>query len=192
MSNANDDNFADNEQLWDLLEHAHATMERIDQHIDEHNEAGLKRREFTNLLIRGITIFLAILVVINLYLLNDLDNSMRNIVQSMDHMTTHFATVSDQMVQVTGHTDGIRQHMDRLPAIQTSLYSTTQEMAGMDRSVGKIDRNLGDTTYYLTGIDGQMGELSGRLYDLGQNVNVIRHDMHDISKPARWMDWMTP
>ena len=192
MNNLIADDSKDNEQLWELLEHAHSTMQRIDQHIDEHNEAGLKRREFTNLLIRGITMFLAILVVINLYLLNDLDNSMRDIVQSMDDMTEHFATVSSEMVEVSGHTANIGRHMDHLPSIQVALSGTTADMGGIAQSVNLIDQELANTTFYFADIDGQMGELSGRLHNLGLNVNVIRYDMRDIAKPARWMDKIIP
>ncbi len=180
------------DQFWDLMQHACNTMERIEQHIDEHNVAGLKRRQITNLLIRGITIFLVILAVINLYLLVDLDRSMRAIVNSMDDMTTHFAAVSSEMVKVTEHTSNIGRHMDHLPSVEKSMEGINTEMTYMDRSIKAIDHNLSIVNGDLGVIDHTMLELNGRLYHLNQNVAFIRHDMNRISKPSRWMNNFLP
>ncbi len=180
------------DQFWDLMEHACHTMERIDRHIDEHNAAGLKRREITNLLIRGITIFLAILAIVNLYLLVDLDRSMRAIVTSMDEMTAHFAAVSTEMVKVTEHTSNIGIHMDSLPSVESSMTGINTEMDYMDRSVKSIDHSLSAVNGDLGTIDRSMIELNGRLYHLNRNVAIIRHDMNKISKPARLMNDFLP
>ncbi len=180
------------DQFWELMEHACNTMERIDRHIDEHNEAGLKRREFTNLLIRGITLFLIILAVINLWLLVDLDRSMREIVSSMDEMTGHFSSVSGHMVEVTTNTAKIGKHMNHMSSVQQSLSGINAEMAGMDRSVRRIEQEMDTVNVDLGSIDYSMGELDLRLYQLNQNVSVIRYDMNRISKPARWMHKFLP
>ncbi len=180
------------DQFWDLMEHACSTMERIEQHIDEHNEAGLKRREITNLLIRGITLFLVILAFVNLYLLVDLDRSMRSIVLSMDEMTGHFSKVAEEMVEVTTHTSSIGEHMNHLPSVEQSMAGITVEMDYMDRSIKSIDYSLTSVNIDLGAIDGNMIELNGRLYNLNQNVGVIRYDMHKISKPARFMNNFLP
>lgn len=182
----------DDTQFWDLMQHAHNTMERIERHIDEHNQAGLKRREITNILVRSITFLLMLLVIVNLYLLNDLDNSMRNIVLNMDHMSEHFASVSREMLTVTEQTARIGEHMGSLPSVQYSLAGINNDMSYMDHSVELIDLDLTTVNSYLGAIDGSMGELNNRLYQLNQNVHVIRYDMHSISKPARWMNWFMP
>ena len=183
---------AGDDQFWDLMQHACSTMERIERHIDEHNAAGLKRREFTNLLIRGITIFLVLIAVFNLYLLVDLDRSMRQIVSSMDTMTAHFSAVSDEMVTVTDWTASIGSHMDKMPSVETSLAGINTDMAAMDETIMLIDQNLFAVNGDLGAIDINMAEMNGRLYQLNQNVSVIRYDMNRISKPARWMENFIP
>lgn len=180
------------EQFWDMMEHACSTMERIEGHMDEHNAAGLKRRAFTNLVIRGISIFLALLAVFNIYLLLDLDSSMREIVQSMDDMTEHFSAVSSEMVQVTTHTASIGEHMNSLPSVEYSMAGINTEMDYMDRSIKSINLNLTAVNGDLGTIDRNMIELNGRLNNLNQNVGIIRYDMHKISKPARWMNNFLP
>ena len=167
-------------------------MERIEQHIDEHNVAGLKRRAITNLLIRGITIMLIILAVVNLYLLLDLDRTMRAIVLSMDEMTGHFSAVSSEMVEVTTHTTNIGEHMNHLPSVEQSMAGINTEMGYMDHSIKSIDYNLTSVNSDLGAIDNNMIELNGRLYHLNYNVGFIRHDMHEISKPARFMNNFLP
>lgn len=190
--NASSQQHVDDPQFWDLMEHAHNTMERIEQHIDEHNQAGLKRRELTNLLVRIITIFLVLLVIVNLFLLKDLDSSMRGIVQSMDQMTGHFAAVSQEMLNVTEQTARIAAHMDSLPAVEYSLAGINGDMLYMDRSIDLIGLDLTTVNGHLGAVDGSMGELNSRLYQLSQNVHIIRYDMHSISKPARWMNKFMP
>jgi len=180
------------DQFWDMMKHACSTMERIEGHIDEHNEAGLKRRAFTNLVIRGITIFLTLLAIFNIYLLLDLDSSMRSIVQSMDDMTGHFSAVSSEMVQVTTHTASIGEHMNSLPSVEYSMAGINTEMDYMDRSINSIDFSLTAVNDDLGSIDHNMIELNGRLYNLNQSVGTIRYDMHKISKPARWMNNFLP
>ena len=183
---------SDDKELWDLLENAHETMERIDRHIDQHNVAGLKRRHFTNIFVRMTSLFLVVLTILSLYLLDQLDTSMKDIVENMGQMTGHFENVSGEMQQVIQHTGQMARHMDVMPSLQQHFDGITKEVAEMNIPVAGIDNNIGRTHGVLGVMDAQMLEMTGRFGTLNQGMLGIRHDMHNLAKPSRWMNGIMP
>ncbi|MBF0470575.1 MAG: hypothetical protein HQL48_04295 [Gammaproteobacteria bacterium] len=183
---------SDDRELWALLVNANDTMERIHRDIDEQNLAGLQRRRFTNLVIRFISIFLMVLVVINLYLLSPLDQRMRAIVTNMGDMTGHFAVVATEMVSVEGSTQRMGKMMDFMPAISGRMEGINREVEGIGGHMAGIDREMEKTLTLFAGIDRQMAEVNGRVYTLNGSVAGIRHDMNRISQPSRWMNNFLP
>ncbi|MBP6583228.1 MAG: hypothetical protein KA204_07160, partial [Chromatiaceae bacterium] len=139
-------------------------------------------------IIRGVLLLLAILAVINLYLIQDLARAMLDMTGTMDRMQQHFAAVDRDMGTITQSVLGMNEQVRSLPPMKNYLVLMNQDMANMNRDVLFMDQNLATMDQHVATITNGVGEMAGRFELLNQTTQGMGYNVNQMSQPVRTLD----
>jgi len=171
-----------------IIEVFHRTVTQVDNQMSEENRIGTVIARRTVRIIRGILLLLAILAVINLYLIKDLSQAMLDMTSTMDQMHHHFASVDRDMGTITQSVLGINELVRSLPPMKDYLVLMNQDMANMNQDVLFMDQNLATMDQHVATITNGVGEMAGRFELLNQTTQGMGYNVNQMSQPVRTLD----
>lgn len=171
-----------------IIEVFHRAVTEVDDRMTEENRIGTGIARRTVRIIRGVLLLLAILAVINLYLIQDLARAMLDMTGTMDRMQRHFATVDRDMGTITQSVLGMNEQVRSLPPMKDYLVLMNQDMANMNQDVHLMDQNLATMDQHVATITNGVGEMAGRFELLNQTTQGMGYNVNQMSQPVRTLD----
>ncbi len=171
-----------------IIDVFHRAVTEVDNRMTEENNIGTRIARRTARIIRGVLLLLAILAVINLYLIQDLARAMLDMTGTMDRMQQHFAAVDRDMGTITQSVLGMNEQVRSLPPMKNYLVLMNQDMANMNRDVLFMDQNLATMDQHVATITNGVGEMAGRFELLNQTTQGMGYNVNQMSQPVRTLD----
>ena len=171
-----------------IIEVFHRAVTEVDTRMTEENRIGTGIARRTVRIIRGVLLLLAILAVINLYLIQDLARAMLDMTGTMDRMQRHFATVDRDMRTITQSVLGMNEQVRSLPPMKDYLVLMNQDMTHMNQDVRFMDQNLATMDQHVATITNGVGEMAGRFELLNQTTQGMGYNVNQMSQPVRTLD----
>ncbi len=171
-----------------IIEVFHRAVTEVDTRMTEENRIGTGIARRTVRIIRGVLLLLAILAVINLYLIQDLARAMLDMTGTMDRMQQHFATVDRDMRTITQSVLGMNEQVRSLPPMKDYLVLMNQDMTHMNQDVRFMDQNLATMDQHVATITNGVGEMAGRFELLNQTTQGMGYNVNQMSQPVRTLD----
>ena len=171
-----------------IIDVFHRAVTEVDNRMTEENNIGTRIAGRTARIIRGVLLLLAILAVINLYLIQDLARAMLDMTGTMDRMQQHFAAVDRDMGTITQSVLGMNELVRSLPPMKDYLVLMNQDMANMNRDVLFMDQNLATMDQHVATITNGVGEMAGRFELLNQTTRGMGYNVNQMSQPVRTLD----
>lgn len=171
-----------------IIDVFHRAVTEVDNRMTEENNIGTRIAGRTARIIRGVLLLLAILAVINLYLIQDLARAMLDMTGTMDRMQQHFAAVDRDMGTITQSVLGINELVRSLPPMKDYLVLMNQDMANMNHDVLFMDQNLATMDQHVATITNGVGEMAGRFELLNQTTQGMGYNVNQMSQPVRTLD----
>lgn len=171
-----------------IIDVFHRAVTEVDNRMTEENNIGTRIAGRTARIIRGVLLLLAILAVINLYLIQDLARAMLDMTGTMDRMQQHFAAVDRDMGTITQSVLGINELVRSLPPMKDYLVLMNQDMANMNQDVLFMDQNLATMDQHVATITNGVGEMAGRFELLNQTTQGMGYNVNQMSQPVRTLD----
>ena len=171
-----------------IIEVFHRAVTEVDNRMTEENRIGTGIARRTVRIIRGVLLLLAILAVINLYLIQDLARAMLDMTGTMDRMQQHFATVDRDMGTITQSVLGMNEQVRSLPPMKDYLVLMNQDMTNMNQDVRFMDQNLATMDQHVATITNGVGEMAGRFELLNQTTQGMGYNVNQMSQPVRTLD----
>lgn len=171
-----------------IIEVFHRAVTEVDDRMTEENRIGTGIARRTVRIIRGVLLLLAILAVINLYLIQDLARAMLDMTGTMDRMQRHFATVDRDMGTITQSVLGMNEQVRSLPPMKDYLVLMNQDMTHMNQDVRFMDQNLATMDQHVATITNGVGEMAGRFELLNQTTQGMGYNVNQMSQPVRTLD----
>ncbi len=171
-----------------IIEVFHRTVTQVDNQMSDENRIGTRIARRTVRIIRGVLLLLAILALINLYLIQDLAQAMLDMTSTMDRMQHHFAAVDQNMRTITLSVLGMNEQVRSLPPMKDYLVLMNQDMDGMNRDVLLMDQTLGTMDQHVATITNGVGEMAGRFELLNQTTQGMGYNVNQMSQPVRTLD----
>ena len=171
-----------------IIEVFHRAVTEVDNRMTEENRIGTRIARRTLRIIRGVLLLLAILAVINLYMIQDLAQAMLDMISTMDRMQQHFAAVDRDMRTITQSVLGMNEQVRSLPPMKDYLVLMNQDMANMNHDVRFMDQNLANMDQHVATITNGVGEMAGRFELLNQTTQGMGYNVNQMSQPVRTLD----
>ncbi len=171
-----------------IIDVFHRAVTEVDNRMTEENNIGTRIAGRTARIIRGVLLLLAILAVINLYLIQDLARAMLDMTGTMDRMQQHFAAVDRDMGTITQSVLGMNELVRSLPPMKDYLVLMNQDMANMNHDVLFMDQNLATMDQHVATITNGVGEMAGRFELLNQTTQGMGYNVNQMSQPVRTLD----
>ncbi|MGB7551830.1 MAG: hypothetical protein WBM15_09750 [Chromatiaceae bacterium] len=171
-----------------IIDVFHRAVTEVDNRMTEENNIGTRIAGRTARIIRGVLLLLAILAVINLYLIQDLARAMLDMTGTMDRMQQHFAAVDRDMGTITQSVLGMNELVRSLPPMKDYLVLMNQDMANMNQDVLFMDQNLATMDQHVATITNGVGEMAGRFELLNQTTQGMGYNVNQMSQPVRTLD----
>ncbi|MGB4334989.1 MAG: hypothetical protein WBJ41_09150 [Chromatiaceae bacterium] len=171
-----------------IIEVFHRAVTEVDNRMTEENRIGTGIARRTVRIIRGVLLLLAILAVINLYMIQDLAQAMLDMISTMDRMQQHFAAVDRDMRTITQSVLGMNEQVRSLPPMKDYLVLMNQDMANMNHDVRFMDQNLANMDQHVATITNGVGEMAGRFELLNQTTQGMGYNVNQMSQPVRTLD----
>ncbi len=171
-----------------IIEVFHRTVTQVDNQMSEENRIGTVIARRTVRIIRGILLLLAILAVINLYLIKDLSQAMLDMTSTMDQMHHHFASVDRDMRTITQSVLNMNEQVRSLPPMKDDLVLMNQDMTRMRHDVNFMDQSLGTMDQHVATITNGVGEMAGRFELLNQTTLGMGYNVNQMTQPVRTLD----
>ena len=171
-----------------IIDVFHRAVTEVDNRMTEENNIGTRIAGRTARIIRGVLLLLAILAVINLYLIQDLARAMLDMTGTMDRMQQHFAAVDRDMGTITQSVLGINELVRSLPPMKDYLVLMNQDMSNMNQDVLFMDQNLATMDQHVATITNGVGEMAGRFELLNQTTQGMGYNVNQMSQPVRTLD----
>ena len=171
-----------------IIDVFHRAVTEVDNRMTEENHIGTRIAGRTARIIRGVLLLLAILAVINLYLIQDLARAMLDMTGTMDRMQQHFAAVDRDMGTITQSVLGMNEQVRSLPPMKDYLVLMNQDMANMNQDVHLMDQNLATMDQHVATITNGVGEMAGRFELLNQTTQGMGYNVNQMSQPVRTLD----
>ena len=171
-----------------IIEVFHRAVTEVDDRMTEENRIGTGLARRTVRIIRGVLLLLAILAVINLYLIQDLARAMLDMTGTMDRMQRHFSTVARDMGTITQSVLGMNEQVRSLPPMKDYLVLMNQDMTHMNQDVRFMDQNLATMDQHVATITNGVGEMAGRFELLNQTTQGMGYNVNQMSQPVRTLD----
>ncbi|MGB8144042.1 MAG: hypothetical protein WCF05_02495 [Chromatiaceae bacterium] len=171
-----------------IIDVFHRAVTEVDNRMTEENNIGTRIARRTARIIRGVLLLLAILAVINLYLIQDLARAMLDMTGTMDRMQQHFAAVDRDMGTITQSVLGMNELVRSLPPMKDYLVLMNQDMANMNHDVLFMDQNLATMDQHVATITNGVGEMAGRFELLNQTTQGMGYNVNQMSQPVRTLD----
>lgn len=171
-----------------IIDVFHRAVTEVDNRMTEENNIGTRIARRTARIIRGVLLLLAILAVINLYLIQDLARAMLDMTGTMDRMQQHFAAVDRDMGTITQSVLGMNELVRSLPPMKDYLVLMNQDMANMNQDVLFMDQNLATIDQHVATITNGVGEMAGRFELLNQTTQGMGYNVNQMSQPVRTLD----
>lgn len=171
-----------------IIDVFHRAVTEVDNRMTEENNIGTRIAGRTARIIRGVLLLLAILAVINLYLIQDLARAMLDMTGTMDRMQQHFAAVDRDMGTITQSVLGMNELVRSLPPMKDYLVLMNQDMANMNHDVLFMDQNLATMDQHVATITNGIGEMAGRFELLNQTTQGMGYNVNQMSQPVRTLD----
>ena len=171
-----------------IIEVFHRAVTEVDTRMTEENRIGTGIARRTVRIIRGVLLLLAILAVINLFLIQDLARAMLDMTGTMDRMQRHFATVDRDMGTITQSVLGMNEQVRSLPPMKDYLVLMNQDMTHMNQDVRFMDQNLATMDQHVATITNGVGEMAGRFELLNQTTQGMGYNVNQMSQPVRTLD----
>lgn len=171
-----------------IIDVFHRAVTEVDNRMTEENNIGTRIAERTARIIRGVLLLLAILAIINLYLIQDLARAMLDMTGTMDRMQQHFAAVDRDMGTITQSVLGMNELVRSLPPMKDYLVLMNQDMANMNHDVLFMDQNLATMDQHVATITNGVGEMAGRFELLNQTTQGMGYNVNQMSQPVRTLD----
>lgn len=171
-----------------IIDVFHRAVTEVDNRMTEENNIGTRIARRTARIIRGVLLLLAILAVINLYLIQDLARAMLDMTGTMDRMQQHFAAVDRDMGTITQSVLGMNELVRSLPPMKDYLVLMNQDMANMNQDVLFMDQNLATMDQHVATITNGVGEMAGRFELLNQTTQGMGYNVNQMSQPVRTLD----
>lgn len=171
-----------------IIDVFHRAVTEVDNRMTEENNIGTRIARRTARIIRGVLLLLAILAVINLYLIQDLARAMLDMTGTMDRMQQHFAAVDRDMGTITQSVLGMNELVRSLPPMKDYLVLMNQDMANMNHDVLFMDQNLATMDQHVATITNGIGEMAGRFELLNQTTQGMGYNVNQMSQPVRTLD----
>ena len=171
-----------------IIDVFHRAVTEVDNRMTEENNIGTRIAGRTARIIRGVLLLLAILAVINLYLIQDLARAMLDMTGTMDRMQQHFAAVDRDMGTITQSVLGMNELVRSLPPMKDYLVLMNQDMANMNQDVLFMDQNLATMDQHVATLTNGIGEMAGRFELLNQTTQGMGYNVNQMSQPVRTLD----
>jgi len=171
-----------------IIEVFHRTVTQVDNQMSEENRIGTVIARRTVRIIRGILLLLAILAVINLYLIKDLSQAMLDMTSTMDQMHHHFASVDRDMRTITQSVLNMNEQVRSLPPMKDDLVLMNQDMTRMRHDVNFMDQSLGTMDQHVATITNGVGEMAVRFELLNQTTLGMGYNVNQMTQPVRTLD----
>lgn len=171
-----------------IIDVFHRAVTEVDNRMTEENNIGTRIAGRTARIIRGVLLLLAILAVINLYLIQDLARAMLDMTGTMDRMQQHFAAVDRDMGTITQSVLGINELVRSLPPMKDDLVLMNQDMTRMRHDVNFMDQSLGTMDQHVATITNGVGEMAGRFELLNQTTLGMGYNVNQMTQPVRTLD----
>ncbi len=171
-----------------VIEVFHQAVTEVDNRMTEENRIGTGIARRTVRIIRGVLLLLAILAVINLFMIQDLAQAMLEMTSTMDRMQQHFAAVDRDMRIITQSVLGMNEQVRSLPPMKDYLVLMNQDMANMNQDVHLMDQNLATMDQHVATITNGVGEMAGRFELLNQTTQGMGYNVNQMSQPVRTLD----
>ena len=140
----------------------------------------------------AISILLIIVATINIYYVRILYTDLNGIVNNMDSMHTNMQKVTIKMLDITKnvkqfdqdmmHMDMINAHTGEMSKLLPPIAGSMHKMAG---DISSIEQDMGHMSNGMTNID-------KRFHHMANGVQVMRHNVREVSRPMGAMNPFMP
>ncbi|MBL7004607.1 MAG: hypothetical protein ISR69_11365 [Gammaproteobacteria bacterium] len=154
------------------------------------NTFGKSRKTTTNKIIRSISIILFILLVINLFIMFQLNKHLGDFVSQIDQMKTSFAEVAITVNDINNEVDDVNKLMQAIPNIDTSMTSISIDMPNIASNMMRITTDINRVDLTLSTINTKMLTINQKMVFMGANTQRLQYDIRNIAKPTKFFNWL--
>ncbi|MEY3219578.1 MAG: hypothetical protein RIT27_935 [Pseudomonadota bacterium] len=157
----------------EILLEIYQAADKVETEMDNFNQMGVKIAHKTQIVIRTVITILLCVVVLNFFMLYGFMDEMRKVVVNMVDMYTRFATMSQDMHQMTGAVVNMEQNVRGIPTISNSMTNMNTQVSGMKNNVNTM-------TYKIVGIDQNMTIINSGVFDMANRFDHLSYTVHNM------------
>ncbi|MCW8827058.1 MAG: hypothetical protein OQK78_11625 [Gammaproteobacteria bacterium] len=159
------------------------TLGKLEVDIERHRGERRYHMRRTNLLVKLVTFFLLVVGVFNVLYVWEFYIRMNEIVNLITDLSADVASVSGNMIHLTGTMEQFDSHMNQMPVISSSALSMSEQMPQMNRSIGEMVGTMGTVNQEMTAMSYDTSVINQRFGNITKGIDVMGSNVNEISGP---------
>ena len=148
--------------------------------------------KITDAVIATISVLLIILAIFNVYFVRVLYQDLDSIVATMESMTHKLTRVDNDMAVVADQVDAFDRHMQHMTSITGHVEAVTTRLPKMREDMVSMALNMDFIRQDMSLLRDAVGSIAPSMAQMTRNISIMRHDVHQISKPMGSMNPVLP
>jgi len=136
----------------------------------------------------SIRIGMAILFMlsVSLFMLSlTLSSQMSLLRESVVHMSKKFVVISENMEAINLYMKTMERQVSYMPKINSSTANMDRQIGLMNEKLAIVQQEIDGITGHVVQLQGEMTGVMGSVQQIDGQVNLLTHDTHRMSKPAK-------
>ena len=139
-----------------------------------------------------ISVLLIILAAVNIYYIRILYVDLNGIVNNMDSMHTNMQTVTVKMLDITRNVRQFEKDMVHMDSITVHTSAMAEHMPSISGSMNKMTGDISLIDQEMSHMSAGMTNIDQRFHHMSQGVQVMRHNVLEVSRPMGAMNPFMP
>lgn len=139
-----------------------------------------------------VSILLIVLAVFNIYFVKILYQDLDNIVVTMEGMVTKLDRVDKDMVQVAARVAAFDKHMQHMTSVTEHITAVTGRLPKMRKDMVRMALNMNLINIDMAPLRQAVSSISPSMVQMARTISIMRHDVHELSKPIGSMNSVLP
>jgi methyl-accepting chemotaxis protein len=137
----------------------------------------------TNLLVKLVTFFLLVMGVFNVLYVWEFSIRMNEIVNTITNLGADVASVSGNMIHLTGTMEKFDTHMGNMPSISNATLSMSEQMPQMNQSMGNMLGTMGNLNREMSVMSRDTASINQHFGNITQGIGVMGGNVNEMSGP---------
>ncbi|MBF0218702.1 MAG: hypothetical protein HQL49_04115 [Gammaproteobacteria bacterium] len=180
------------EEQLKLTKQLTTTVVRLEVMAERHQGEHLYHIRRTNFMVRMVSLFLALLAVVNIYYLTHFSTHMFSIVDTIQALDKQVVTVSSNMIGITDTMINIDNYMSSMGVISHATISLSGSMIEVGKAMQGITGSMTSVSHEMNLVNQSMDRVNLNFYNMRQSVDIMSVNVRQFAKPMGMMNNMLP